>query len=300
MSNAKNWIKAARPRTLPLSLACIGMGTFLAAAQGSFHWGIFSCCILTTIFLQVLSNFSNDYGDTVHGADSKDREGPDRAVQTGAISLNAMRSAMKLFALLSVVSGICLLWLAFGWDPRIFGAFFGLGILAVLAAITYTSGSKPYGYAGLGDLSVLIFFGVVGVAGTYFLFTKSYDPQILLPALSCGLFSVAVLNVNNIRDIESDREAGKMSIPVRIGRSNAVIYHWTLLIVGLVAAISYVALNFEGYLQVIFLVTIPLFFRNAYAVSTKVNPKELDPYLKQMALTTLLFVITFGLGLLLE
>lgn len=298
MGQLKHWINAARPRTLPLSLACIGMGTFLAASVGKFDWGIFLLCVITTIFLQILSNFSNDYGDTVHGADSKERQGPQRAVQSGTISASSMKTAMVISALLALMSGLVLLWLAFDFNLLIFGLFFLIGLLSIYAAITYTSGKNPYGYAGLGDLSVLIFFGLIGVSGTYFLFTKSLDWTILLPAISCGVFSVAVLNVNNVRDMESDLAAGKKSIPVRVGRSNAVKYHWILLISGLTAATVFVFFNFQSYLQFLFLITLPLIVKNGAAVARKTRPSDLDPYLKQMAMTTLLFVITFGLGLL--
>lgn len=295
----KPWIEASRPRTLPLSLACIGMGAFLAAHHGAFDSVVFLFCILTTVFLQILSNLSNDYGDSIHGADSANRQGPSRAVQSGTITLESMRSAIKLFVVLSLISGICLLWCALGENIRIFSIFLVLGVLAITAAITYTAGKRPYGYAGLGDFSVLIFFGLIGVMGTYFLFTQSFDWTVVLPSLSCGFFSVAVLNINNIRDIESDQQAGKMSIPVRIGRANAVIYHWVLLMCGLVAAVAFVIINFSGYTQLIFLLSSPLLLMNGIAVTNKSKPADLDPYLKQMALTTLLFVITFGIGLLL-
>ena len=183
MSNFKDWLTAARPRTLPLSLACIGMGAFLAASVGKFDTTIFALCVLTTVFLQILSNFSNDYGDTVHGADSKDREGPKRAVQSGAISAKSMKNAITLFSSLSFLAGLSLLWVSFGWNPAVFVVFILLGLLSIYAAITYTSGSRPYGYAGLGDLSVLIFFGLVGVVGTYFLFTKSLSWTVFLPSI---------------------------------------------------------------------------------------------------------------------
>ncbi len=297
MSKSKIWIKAFRLRTLPLALASIAMGGFLAAAASAFHWGIFLLCITTTIFLQVLSNLANDYGDSIHGADSVDRKGPSRAVQSGVISASEMKSAILLFILLSLASGITLLLLSFGlnWQALLF--FFGLGLLSILAAIAYTVGRKPYGYLGLGDFSVLIFFGLVGVMGSYYLFTQQITWHESLPALSCGLFSIGVLNINNIRDIESDKKAGKFSIPVRIGKKKAVGYHWFLLLSGLTFAILYNVFTYQSPWQFLFLLSVPLFIKNGVTISRK-ESHELDPYLKQMALTTLLFVILFGIGLL--
>lgn len=293
----KKWIEAARLRTLPLALSSILMGCFLAAAHQQFSWTIAVLAILTTICLQVLSNFANDYGDAVNGKDTEARQGPQRAVQSGAISATAMRNAVILFSVVSLLSGIGLLYEALKdatWQS--FLAFLGLGILAIIAAITYTAGKRPYGYEGLGDLSVLIFFGWVGVLGAYYLHTKSLDWSLLLPASSCGLFSVGVLNINNIRDIESDKQTGKQSIPVRIGREKAVIYHWGLLIVGMFCSIIYLFLHLGSVTQWLFILSFPLFIRNGLAVSRLTNPHELDPYLKQMALSTLFFVLLFGIG----
>ncbi|CAN5299962.1 1,4-dihydroxy-2-naphthoate polyprenyltransferase [soil metagenome] len=292
------WISAIRPRTLPLALASIGMGSFLAAERGFFDWLILVLCALTTIFLQILSNLANDYGDTIHGADSVLREGPARAVQSGAISAKIMRKAMAFFVALSLTSGIALLFYTFGLNIQAFLFFFFLGLSAIFAAVAYTATKKPYGYAGLGDLSVLLFFGIVGVVGTYYLYTKELNWLIFLPALSCGLFATAVLNLNNIRDIHSDQRAGKKTIPVRIGRERAIKYHYLLLAGGLVFAFLFVALYFQSYLQLIFLLCVPLLIKNGKAVKNKNSALELDPYLKQMAVTTLLFVLTFGLGLL--
>lgn len=287
---------AARPRTLPLALASIGMGAFLAASASQFSWEVLALSALTTIFLQILSNLANDYGDSIHGADSIDREGPSRAVQSGYISPQAMKKAMVLFALLSLGSGIWLLLTALSGNQLLLLLFLVLGILAIFAAITYTSGSRPYGYAGLGDISVLIFFGLVGVLGSYFLHTGQLSQEHLLPALSCGLFSTAVLNVNNIRDIRTDEAAGKRSIPVRLGRNKAVTYHWLLLSLGVACSVLYVLFRFESWWQFLFLLTLPLLIRNGQAVAQKKNARDLDPYLKQMALTTLLYVLTFGMG----
>ncbi len=296
--NLRPWLSAFRLRTLPLSLACIGMGAFLAAAAGKFDGMIFALCCLTTIFLQILSNLANDYGDSINGADHAGRKGPQRAVQSGAISSGQMRNAVVIFALLSLGSGITLLLVVFGLDWNALLFFLVLGLLCIAAAIAYTVGKRPYGYAGLGDLSVLMFFGLVGVMGSLYLFTKQVDMIDIFPALSCGFFSIAVLNVNNVRDIESDRQAGKFSIPVRIGREKAIVYHWFLLFAGIAGAVIYSVARYQSPWQFLFLIAVVLFVRNGMAV-TKLPSEKLDPWLKQMAMSTLLFVLTFGLGLLL-
>ena len=294
----KVWMQAFRLRTLPLALSCIAMGGFLAASVNAFRLDVFLLCVLTTISLQILSNLANDYGDSIHGADSVERIGPSRAVQRGVISSAKMKTAVIIFVVLCLCSGITLLIVSFGmnWNALLF--FFGLGVLSIFAAVAYTVGKRPYGYVGLGDASVLIFFGIVGVMGSYYLFTKEISWKELLPALSCGLFSIGVLNVNNIRDIDSDRKAGKFSIPVRVGRTNAVRYHWCLVLGGLLCAVIYNILKFHSPWQFLFLISAPLFVRNAMAVTRKPS-YELDPYLKQMALSTLIFVLLFGVGLIL-
>ncbi len=295
----KSWLQAFRLRTLPLALSCIGMGGFLAASANAFRWDIFLLCVATTFFLQILSNLANDYGDSIHGADNNERKGPLRAVQRGVITSQQMKTAVVVFVVLCLCSGFSLLLVSFGmnWSAILF--FLTLGILSILAAVAYTVGKKPYGYIGLGDISVLIFFGFVGVMGSYYLFTQQISWREILPALSCGLFSIGVLNVNNIRDIESDAKAGKFSIPVRIGRMNSIRYHWFLLIGGLLSALAYSVVTFHSPWQFLFLLSAPLFIRNGIAVSKKL-PHELDPYLKQMALSTLFFVLLFGIGLILS
>lgn len=297
--HTKAWIEAFRPRTLPLALSCIAMGGFLAASTGAFQWDIFLLCALTTILLQILSNLANDYGDSIHGADHDGRVGPSRAIQSGAISKVAMRNALMVFVILCLASGIWLLRISLGSNLKAILFFFGMGILSILAAIAYTIGRKPYGYLGMGDFSVLVFFGFVGVLGSLYLFTQAIRWDHLLPAMSCGLFSMGVLNINNIRDIDSDRKAGKFSLPVRIGREKAIVYHWLLIIGGLLAAIIFTIINYSSLSQLLFLITIPLFVINGLSVSKK-TAKELDPFLKQMALSTLLFVLLFGSGILLR
>ncbi len=285
-----------RLRTLPLALAGIGMGSFLAAADGVFDAGVTTLAIVTATCLQILSNLANDYGDSVHGADSAERTGPSRAVQSGLITKSEMRKGMLVAAILSAISGIALVWLALGTDGLLLALLFiALGGAAIWAAVNYTAGDNPYGYVGLGDLFVFLFFGLAGVLGAYFLQAGGLSPILLLPAISTGAFAVAVLNVNNIRDMESDVKAGKHSIPVRLGHGKARLYHWALLAVGLVCALAYVAVTWQSVWQLLFLVSVPLLVKNGRAVAT-LPRTQLDPLLKQMVLASLLFVITFGLG----
>ncbi len=294
----KHWLSAIRLRTLPLAVASIGMGSFLAAKDGVFDKKVFFLAALTAICLQILSNLANDYGDTIHGADSAARTGPKRAVQTGAISQKAMKNAMILLSILSLFSGIILLTYAINTQQDFF-VFLGIGIAAIIAAITYTSGAFPYGYRGLGDLFVLIFFGWVATLATYYLHEPTFNSLYILPATALGFLTVGVINVNNVRDIESDKLAGKYSIPVRIGRKNAVIYHWSLLIGALLLTTLYILLDFRGWSQFLFLLSIPFLWINGRAVQTKTIAMELDPYLRQMAISTVIFVLTFGIGQLL-
>ena len=295
-TKTRAWLTAARPRTLPLALASIGMGSFLAAADGRFSLPIALLCALTTIFLQVLSNLANDYGDTRHGADSAARQGPRRAVQMGLISAEEMKRGMAITAALAIFSGVALLAVAFGWAQMVlFGLFIGLGGAAVWAAVAYTATSKPYGYIGLGDVFVLLFFGWVGTLGSYFVQAQTLTADLWLPATAVGLLAVAVLNLNNMRDIESDQQAGKYSIPVRLGLMAARRYHLALLGGSFVCAVAFVWLNTPVWWQWGFVVVAPLLWRNGAAV-LRLAPAQMDPLLQQLALTTLLFVLTFGLG----
>jgi len=285
-----------RLRTLPLAFASIGMGVFLAISNGKFDFTIALMCFLTTLSLQILSNLANDYGDSVHGVDHKDRQGPKRAVQIGDISSVQMKNAIKIAIAVSFILGLFLLYIA-DIPFKIFIAFISLGILAIIAAILYTNGKLPYGYIGLGDISVYLFFGLLGVLGTYYLQVNSVEWSLLLPATSCGLLTVGVLNINNIRDIDSDLQAGKRSIPVMLGKSKARIYHLFLLTIAILASSCYVMLYFEGIKHYIFLLSVPLFIVNGIQVYKRYEPQRLDPLLKQLALSTVLFVILFGLSI---
>jgi len=301
MSEKKQaWIKALRLRTLPLAVSSIAMGGFLAASFEGFRIDVFTWCIITTVLLQILSNLANDYGDFMNGADLTGRIGPVRAVQSGLIQPGEMKTAIILTAVLAFASGIYLLYISEALKSlNAFGFFLTLGLLSIVASIKYTAGKNPYGYSGLGDIAVLMFFGWVGVCGSFFLQTGSFYTAILLPATSCGLFATGVLNINNIRDITSDIEAGKKTIPSRIGKNKAAVYHILLITTGLFTAILYTITNFNNSWQWLFIATIPLFIVNIVKVKT-LEAHRLDPYLKQMALTTLLFVISFGIGLLLS
>ncbi|AWW31934.1 1,4-dihydroxy-2-naphthoate octaprenyltransferase [Echinicola strongylocentroti] len=294
-SKKQAWLHAIRLRTLPLALASILMASFIAWFHGTFRWEVTVLAALTTTLLQILSNLANDYGDSVHGADSDDREGPIRAVQSGVIQPTEMKNAMILLGVLSFLCGVVLLYVALeSWV--LFFTFIGIGLLSIFAAVNYTSGANPYGYMGLGDISVFLFFGLVGVLGTYFLHSLDFSSTLILPALSLGFFSTAVLNINNIRDIESDHKAGKKSIPVRIGRKAAVRYNWALIILGNVSLLAFSWLeNAPGALAA--LLVLPLMVGIGKNVGQKTKSSELDPYLKKMAISTLLWVLAFGVGL---
>jgi len=281
------------------------MGSFLALSKGKFNIWVFVFAAVTSLLLQILSNMANDYGDSVWGADNIHREGPDRAVQSGMITAALMKKGIKVIVIITLISGLLLLFSAGGFSLKSafmkqgFLIFLAAGILAIIAAILYTNGKKPYGYIGMGDIFVFLFFGLTSVIGTFYLHTLTFDLKCLLPAASCGFFSTAVLNLNNIRDIKSDILACKKSIPVRIGRRNAVYYHIMLLLAGFATAVIYLIISFQSFRQFIFILTFPLFVINAVAVYRNQDAKKLDPYLKQLALSTLLFVICFGLGILL-
>ena len=303
-----DWIKAARLRTLPLSISGIIMGSFIARwklLQNGETWDItiFALALLVTLLYQVLSNYANDYGDGVKGTDqNRIGEAEQRAVASGKISASQMRNAVILFALLSLVTTFYLLYKAF--FPNFineFYTFIGLGVACILAAIGYTVGKKPYGYLGLGDIMVFIFFGLVSVCGSYFLFTKSFDWDILLPASAIGLLSAAVLNLNNMRDIENDEKSGKKTLALRLGFKNAMIYEMIILVLPPILVLMYMMINHlqeQGkYYAFIFFVTVfPLMSLRRKIMAVK-EPKELDPFLKQVAMITFVMSILVAIGL---
>jgi len=292
----KDWIQAFRLRTLALALSSIAMGAFLAAFFGGFKWEVSILAGVTTIFLQILSNLANDYGDAQKGTDSEHRIGPERTVQSGKISTSAMRSAIILFAGLSLVSGIVLIYYGtLGLDRRVGLLFLVLGLSAIAAAILYTVGKKSYGYSGLGDLFVFIFFGLLAVLGTYFLNTQMLRWDIFLLAASLGFLSTGVLNLNNLRDIENDQNSGKITIAVRLGIMGAKKYHIFLIASALLAALLFNLINLRSYYSLLWIIPVlPLFAIDLVKIYRIKDLRLLDPFLKKLALKTLLFVLLFG------
>jgi 1,4-dihydroxy-2-naphthoate octaprenyltransferase len=298
MMELKIWIKAFRLRTLPLAMSCSVMGSFLAYASGAFRWDILLLAILTTLFLQILSNLANDYGDAVHGVDNKNRLGPQRLTQSGLISRRKIRIVIFLLSLASFISGSLLILVGLE-DIKNIVLFFLLGITAIYAAVRYTIGKNPYGYVGLGDIFVFIFFGIVGVVGTYYLHTKNLNPWLLLPASSVGLLSSGVLNLNNMRDIDNDTRMGKRTLVVRIGTRGAKIYHFFLITLSMILSLVYMLKFFQSVYQFLFILTLPLFVVNIIKVAKNAEPVRLNDELRRLALSTFAFSLTFGIGLIL-
>lgn len=292
------WFSTARPKTLPLALASILVGAALAYQAGKFDGITTFLALLTTTLLQILSNFANDYGDHVKGSDTEERIGPLRAIQQGAISGEQLKKSLYLVGGLGFLSGIGLIGYAYQSLQDLF-VFLTLGVIAIVAAVSYTVGKRPYGYLGLGDLSVLIFFGFLAVLGTFYLQAHSLPCLTLLPALGCGLLSVAVLNINNLRDIEQDRKAGKTTLIVRIGSLNGRRYHLMLLSVALLAYLIFALATFQHWYSYLFLLALPLLVKHALFVYRHQEPSELRPLLGQMAGLALLTNILFSLGVVL-
>ncbi|MBK9291105.1 MAG: 1,4-dihydroxy-2-naphthoate octaprenyltransferase [Bacteroidetes bacterium] len=298
MAPIKDWISAARLRTLPLAFASMGMGAFVAAREPSFNGAAAFGAALTTLFLQILSNFANDLGDATKGTDGAQRVGPKRMVQSGAISAAQMKTGVIVMAMLSLVSG---LWLLFGLsnlNSAAAVAMLLLGLAAILAAIKYTVGSRPYGYRSLGDLFVFLFFGLTGVAGTYFLVLDGqFDPAIFLPASAVGLLSTAVLNINNMRDMAADRFSGKRTLVVIMGYNNALLYHIFLVITPFVLLSIYNLIRTDGLTPWLFLLLMPLFIKDLRGVLNSPGYADLDPYLRRQAVKTFLLVLVYGISL---
>ncbi len=296
MSTFRLWLAAARPRTLVLAVAGVLLGVLLAAGDGWLRALTATLTLLTAVLLQVLSNLANDYGDSLHGADDLTRVGPQRAVQSGLVTPNQMLRAVLLSAALAVLVGVALVVSALPviGVPAVL-LLLGLGAGAVWAAWAYTAGAEPYGYVGLGDAMVFLFFGPVAVLGTYYLQTGSLPWLYLLPAAACGLLAAAVLNVNNLRDLEGDRAAGKRTVPVRLGLRGGRLYHLGLLAGAPLLALLAAVVQWRSPWQLLFLVTVPGLV-GLYRAVVAAQGAALDPQLKRTALLALAFAVTLGVG----
>ncbi len=301
----KHWIEAARLRTLPLSVSGIIVGSMYALAHPTdeiltptevFNWRLFGFAILTTLGLQILSNFANDYGDGIKGTDNEDRVGPKRAIQSGVITPAAMKRAIIITSFLTLLSAIALIYFAFA-DTNLFYSLFYLvlGILAILSAIRYTVGNTAYGYRGYGDLFVFIFFGLVSTLGVNFLYSKQLDIELILPAMAIGFLSVGVLNLNNMRDEASDKKAGKNTIVVKIGGEKAKKYHYFLIVGAMVLTLVFAILSEFKFDQYLFLLAYIPLTKHLITVHKNQEPRALDPELKKLALSTFALSVLLSL-----
>ncbi len=293
----KVYVKAARLRTLPLSVSGIIVGSFLAASHGYFNWVICGLALMTTVGFQIISNFANDYGDGIKGTDNTDRIGPKRAIQSGEISPKQLLKTIKITSAITFVIAILLIYTAFDKDDFFnLLVFFVLGIASIAAAVKYTMGHKAYGYSGFGDFFVLLFFGLLSVCGSYYLFSKQLNFTIFMPACSIGFLSIGVLNLNNMRDSVSDAKSGKNTIVVKIGLEFAKYYHYCLLIASFLFALLYSFIFYKSWHQLLFFLAYIPIGKHFLVVYRNKRPVLLDPELKKLALSTFLFALLFGLG----
>jgi 1,4-dihydroxy-2-naphthoate octaprenyltransferase len=290
----KAYIQAARLRTLPLAIAGAITGNLLAFSETlQINAWVFALTLSTAILLQILSNFANDYGDFVNGADGEERN--DRVMASGLISIGAMKRAIGILIILSLLSGISLLYIALPNFDASFWILLGFGLLGIAAAYFYTAGKNPYGYYGLGDLSVFIFFGFMAVMGTYYLQTQSLNSHIWWVAAAIGLLSVGVLNVNNIRDIDNDKERGKLTLPVKLGRKKALHYHLFLLFtaIGLLTFYSVFSIDLGIILVSNYLIFFLLMYLHYEALKKCESRMDYNKQLKFLSLLTLGMMLYF-------
>ena len=312
MATFKTWIRAARPRTVLLSFSGVLLGGFLAIAkgpepvEGPTPWLVILFCAITAIFLQVLSNLANDYGDFKKGTDGAKRVGPQREMQSGAISEKEMKWALVIVSGLCLLSGFLLLFVYYiakvAVVPHyrflfVLSFFIALGIGAILAALFYTLGKHPYGYRGLGDLFCFLFFGWAAVAGTYYLAAPYFDFGVFLPASAMGFLSNAVLNINNMRDYENDKASGKNSLVVKLGLKKAFVYHCLLIGGAFVFLTVYLVLHQAAWYSYLFLLLSSLFIKDLIAIK-KTKPESLDPFLGRQVKHSFLLVVVYGILLL--
>ncbi|CAH0335704.1 1,4-dihydroxy-2-naphthoate octaprenyltransferase [Flavobacterium sp. CECT 9288] len=301
----KHWIEAARLRTLPLSVSGIIVGSMYALANPTeniltptevFSWAIFGLALLTTLGLQVLSNFANDYGDGIKGTDNEDRIGPKRAIQSGVITPQAMKKAIIITSIATLIAAILLIYESFADTNILYSLFFlVLGVAAIISAIRYTVGKSAYGYHGFGDVFVFVFFGLVSTLGVHFLYTKQLDFNLFLPAIAIGLLSTGVLNLNNMRDEVSDRKSNKNTIVVKIGGENAKKYHYFLIITAMLLVVIFAVISQYRLDQYLFIIAFIPLLKHLKTVYNNKNQKDLDPELKKLALSTFALAILLSI-----
>ena len=292
----KSMIRSMRLRTLPLSLSGIVLGVFLASKTSALNWLSVLLLFLTAVFLQILSNLSNELGDALHGENPAERQGIAYPIQTGEVTTEQLRRMVVIFAALSAVTGLGMIWASFGSLIGLKQALFVLlGACAIVAALRYTLGRRPYGYRGLGDIAVFIFFGLVTVCGAYYLMTTTLPPaSILLAASSIGCLSVAVLNVNNIRDMKSDA-ATRKTVALRLGLRGARIYQTCLIVGAWLMMAAFLLINKVKPAGAIFILTMPVFCLHLKGVWTRTD-RELDPMLPMLVMGTFLFALLSGIA----
>jgi 1,4-dihydroxy-2-naphthoate octaprenyltransferase len=290
MATTNHWLGAMRLRTLPLALSSIVAGIAISMERASVELLPAILIVLTTIFLQILSNFANDYGDFKNGADNTERIGPKRAVQSGVISASQMKNAIILLVVLSLVSGFSLLWLTLGNRGLFLEALslLVIGLGAIAAAIKYTAGKNPYGYKGWGDFFVFLFFGIVGIGGTTFLLAGNITWSDGLLMLTVGCLSTAVLNLNNLRDHVNDAKTGKKTLVVKWGFEDGKFYHYVLIITALVSAAMF-ALLMNNPLFFVPMIVGVILVKNIVFVAKCTVPQALDSELKKVALSAFLY-----------
>lgn len=292
-------IRSMRLRTLPLSLAGISLGIMFACGRHSIPWYVIVLTLLTTVSLQILSNMSNELGDHLSGVDGENREGPKYGIEGGGLTEDEMRSCIRIMVLVCCIFGLGMIRASFGTIFRIESeCLVVLGAAAIWAAMHYTLGKKPYGYRGLGDIFVFIFFGLVPVSGGYFVCAQIIEPSTLIAGASIGLFSVGVLNVNNIRDMKSDAGT-RITVPLRLGEHRAKVYHTILIAGGWCLMLLFTILFTRGWLPYLYLLTLPLYIKHAAGV-WKRSGRELDPMLPMLVISTFIFALLAGTGYILQ
>jgi 1,4-dihydroxy-2-naphthoate polyprenyltransferase len=289
----KSWLEAFRLRTLPLSISGIIMGSFIAKSKGFWDVTIFIFALITTILFQIVSNLANDLGDSLKGTDNENRVGPARTVQKGEISASQMKIAVIIFSILSLISAGYLIYISSkGMSQNTIYIYMILALLSVLAAITYTVGKKAYGYYGLGDVFVFVFFGLVSVMGSYTLYSKIFDFVTLFPAITIGLLSTAVLNLNNMRDQVNDKLSNKNTLVVKLGFNRAKFYHFCLIMIALISYWGYFKFELTGLIYNLPFVFLLIHLKKVVQV---LDPKDFDPELKKVALSTFILSLLFAI-----